>query len=253
MGLDINNVEVELSKRSIIRNISIRAEDGGFVGLLGPNGCGKTTLLRSVYKALRPKVGNIVLYDMDVMKSPNKEVAKILGVVGQFNEMRFDLTVMEMVVMGRAPHKRFMERENQNDMEIVKDALDKVGLSGFEDRSFLTLSGGEKQRAILARVIAQQPRFLVLDEPTNHLDIRYQLEILEIVRSLKIGVVSALHDLSLAAMFATYIYFMKDGEIYAEGLPEKVLSTSNIHEIFGVRAEVYKNPFGHLAVAYDIR
>ncbi|MFP3154473.1 ABC transporter ATP-binding protein [Lachnospiraceae bacterium ZAX-1] len=252
MVLDIKEVEVELSKKSIIRNVSLRVEEGGFIGLIGPNGCGKSTLLRTVYKMLKPKAGSIVLYDMDLVHAPFKEVAKMLGVVGQFNEMRFDLTVMEMVLMGRAPYKKFMESDHQVDVDIAKDALSKVGLSGFEERSYQTLSGGEKQRVILARVITQQPKFLVLDEPTNHLDIYYQIEILSIVKSLGIGVLAALHDLSLAAMFTDYIYFMKNGEIITNGASEEVLTSQNISEVFGVRAEIFKNPFGHLSVAYNV-
>jgi iron complex transport system ATP-binding protein len=228
-------------------------EEGGFIGLLGPNGCGKSTLLRSVYKALKPKIGSIVLYDLDLVNAPFKDVARMLGVVGQFNEMRFDLTVLEMVIMGRAPYKKFMESDNPRDLEISKEALGKVGLAGFEERSYQTLSGGEKQRVILARVITQQPSFLVLDEPTNHLDIKYQLEILGIVKSLNIGVLSALHDLSLAAMFTNYIYFMKSGEIIADGPAGDVLTSANIENVFGVRAQIFENPFGHLSVAYDIK
>ena len=153
--------------------------------------------------------------------------------------------------MGRTPHKKFMERDTEEDHEIVREALNKVSLTGYEDRSYLTLSGGEKQRVILARAIAQQPSFLVMDEPTNHLDIKYQLQILSIVKQMNVGTLAALHDLELAAEYCDYLYVMKRGKLMAQGTPKELLTSELIREVYDVSCEIYTNPVtGELGIAY---
>jgi iron complex transport system ATP-binding protein len=155
------------------------------------------------------------------------------------------------VMMGRTPHKHFMESDNMEDYKIAADALERVNLEKYADRSYLTLSGGEKQRVILARAIAQEPKFLILDEPTNHLDIKYQLQILSVVKSLNIGVLAALHDLSMASVYCDILYVVKDGQIIASGNPKAVLTKNLIRQVFEIDCEVYSNPItGDLAIAY---
>ena len=163
-------------------------------------------MLRSIYKSIAPTQGTIYIDDIDVLNSPNKKVAKHLGVVGQFNELNFDLTVEQMVLLGRTPHKKMMEADNLYDHQRVQEALLRTNLMNYKDRSYISLSGGEKQRVILARTIAQEPQVMILDEPTNHLDIRYQLEILTAVKDLNITTFVALHDLELTACYCDYIY-----------------------------------------------
>ncbi len=251
MELNADCVSVALSGVDVVKKISLQVKNKQFVGLIGPNGCGKSTLLKSIYKVLKPREGRILLDEQDVLKSSVRSLSKTLGVVGQFNELGFDFTVREMVSMGRTPHKRFMEADNAEDERIVRDALDKVDLTAYADRSYLTLSGGEKQRVILARAIAQQPKFLILDEPTNHLDMKYQLQILSIVKSLNIGVLAALHDLSMASMYCDVLYAVKHGEVAGFGPPKKLLTKSLIKEVYDVDCEVYPNPItGDLAIAY---
>lgn len=186
MNLNAEHISVSLTGADIVRDISIRVENKQFVGIIGPNGCGKSTLLKSIYKVIKPRKGTVFLGDIDVIKSSARIVSKDMGVVGQFNDLSFDFTVQEMVMMGRTPHKQLMEADNTQDYKIVADALERVDLTEYANRSYLTLSGGEKQRVILARAIAQEPKFLVLDEPTNHLDIKYQIQILTVVKSLKL-------------------------------------------------------------------
>ncbi|MEW9054088.1 MAG: ABC transporter ATP-binding protein, partial [Neobacillus sp.] len=174
-----------------------------------------------------------------------------MGVVGQFNELSFDFTVHEMVMMGRTPHKHLMESDNIEDYKIVADALERVDLGEYADRSYLTLSGGEKQRVILARAIAQEPKFLILDEPTNHLDIKYQLQILSVVKSLNIGVLVALHDLSMASVYCDILYVVKDGQVIASGNPKAVLTKELIRQVYEIDCEIYSNPItGDLAITY---
>lgn len=251
MNLKVDHVSVTLSGTEIVKDISMKVDNKQFVGIVGPNGCGKSTLLKSIYKVIKPQKGLVFLGDKDVLKSSARAISKDLGVVGQFNELSFDFTVREMVMMGRTPHKHFMESDNIEDYKIVADALERVNLAKYADRSYLTLSGGEKQRVILARAIAQEPEFLILDEPTNHLDIKYQLQILSVVKSLKIGVLAALHDLSMASVYCDILYVVKDGQIIASGNPKAVLTKKLIRQVFEIDCEIYSNPItGDLAIAY---
>jgi len=252
MNLKVDNIQVALSGTDIIKDISLHVDSGQFVGIIGPNGCGKSTLLKSIYKVIKPKQGSVFLDEKDVLKSSVKSISKTMGVVGQFNDMSFDFTVHEMVMMGRTPHKSLMESNNNDDYEIVNAALKKVDLISYSNRSYITLSGGEKQRVILARAIAQQPKFLILDEPTNHLDIKYQLQILSIVKSLKIGTLAALHDLSLAAAYCDILYVVKRGKIVTSGSPNEILTKELIREVYEIDCEIYTNPItGGLAIAYN--
>jgi iron complex transport system ATP-binding protein len=242
MELVAQEMEVKIGKKEIVKNISIQVKKQQFVGLIGPNGCGKSTLLKSIYKSLVPQKGMVFLDNLDVLKSSEKKISKHLGVVGQFNEMHFDLTVQQMVLLGRTPHKKMLESDTQLDFDIVEEALVRTNLLDYKNRSFLSLSGGEKQRVILARTIAQQPKFMILDEPTNHLDIRYQIEILSCVKDLNIGVLAALHDLEMAAQYCDYLYTVKDGEIYAHGTPEEVLIPDTIEALYQIKCQTFINP-----------
>ena len=251
MNLNAEHISVSLTGADIVKDISIRVENKQFVGIIGPNGCGKSTLLKSIYKVIKPQKGTVFLGDKDVLKSSARIVSKEMGVVGQFNDLSFDFTVREMVMMGRTPHKQLMEADNTQDYKIVADALERVDLTEYANRSYLTLSGGEKQRVILARAIAQEPKFLVLDEPTNHLDIKYQIKILTVVKSLNIGVLAALHDLPMAAVYCDMLYVIKDGKIIASGSPKEVLTKKLIRQVYEIDCEIYTNPItGNLAIAY---
>ena len=153
-------------------------------------------------------------------------------------------------MMGRAPHKRTLERDNAEDYRLVHEALKKVNMEDFENRSFSTLSGGEQQRIILARALTQQTPCLILDAPTNHLDIKYQLQLMDIVKSLDLTVISAIHDLNIAAMYCDRLFVMKDGHIVGFGTPEEMLTQKRIKEIYEVDAEVIKDSQGHLHILY---
>ncbi|MEG0293585.1 ABC transporter ATP-binding protein [Enterococcus sp.] len=251
--LEIQNLSVKLGKKDIIQQLSISMDTHQFVGIIGANGSGKSTLLKTIYKGLIPTTGKIIYNKMDLLNTSAKKVAQKLSVVGQFNELSFDFTVFQMVLLGRTPHKRLLETDSQEDYEIVENALKEMGLTDYRNESFLSLSGGEKQRVILARALAQQPEFLILDEPTNHLDIRYQLELMESVKNLNIGILAALHDLDLAAAYCDYVFAMKNGEIIAAGTPEEIFTEALIEDLYGIRCVVYRNPITeHLAFHYYI-
>ncbi|WP_313131728.1 ABC transporter ATP-binding protein [Anaerocolumna sp.] len=251
MKLNAEHISVSFSGADIVKDISVKVEDKQFVGIIGPNGCGKSTLLKSIYKVIKPQKGTVFLGDKDVLKSSPRIISKDMGVVGQFNDLSFDFTVQEMVMMGRTPHKHLMDADNIQDYKIVADALARVDLTEYADRSYLTLSGGEKQRVILARAIAQKPKFLILDEPTNHLDIKYQIQILSVVKSLNIGVLAALHDLPMASVYCDTLYVIKEGKVIDSGSPKEVLTKKLIRQVYEIDCEVYTNPItGDLAIAY---
>jgi iron complex transport system ATP-binding protein len=241
VNLEAKNINIDILDKNIVKDISISAKKGEFVGIIGPNGCGKSTFLKSIYRAIKPKSGAVYLDGSDILKMNIKTSAKKMAVVGQFNNVNFDFTVEQMVLMGRTPHKRLLEKDTKEDYNIAYEALKQVSMESYASRSFSTLSGGEKQRIVLARAIAQQPEFLILDEPTNHLDIKYQLQILSLVKKLNIGVVAALHDLNLAFMYCTKLYVMKNGHVISSGEPREVLTKELIRKVYEVDCEIEEN------------
>lgn len=174
MKLEVKDLSVSIHRKPIVQNVSLEVQDGEFVGLLGPNGSGKSTLLKTLYRLIKPSDGAILWDEKNTSDISQKEFARKVAVVSQFNELAFDFTVSEVVLLGRSPHLSTLATESEDDRSIVDEALEKVDLSAFKNRSFASLSGGERQRVILARALAQQPQFLILDEPTNHLDIKHQ-------------------------------------------------------------------------------
>ncbi|WP_133015490.1 ABC transporter ATP-binding protein [Clostridium cuniculi] len=241
MNIKAENINITLEKNNILKGINIEVDNKEVVGIIGPNGSGKSTFLKCIYRVLKPNDGAILLDKVDIKGMTVKESSKRLAVLSQHNNYNFDFTVKDIVLMGRSPHKKFMERDNKEDYDIVNDALKKVEMLEFKDRCFQSLSGGEQQRVILARALAQQPQCLILDEPTNHLDIKYQLQLMRIVKNLNIEVIAAIHDLNIAAMYCDKIYVLKDGEIIKYGNPKEVLTKELIKEVYEVDAEVILN------------
>ncbi len=250
MNMKTENIRLNYGMVEILKEVSIHVDDKTFVGLIGPNGSGKSTLLKCVYRVLKPNTGCVYLDGKPLQNLSYKESAKKMAVVAQHNYYNFDFSVREVVLMGRSPHKRTMERDNSQDYEIVEEALTKVGMLHFAERSFSTLSGGEQQRVILARALAQQTSCLVLDEPTNHLDITHQLQLLRIVKDLNVTVISAIHDLNIAAMFCDRIYVLQNGKIVASGTPQEVLTCELIRDIYKVESEITKDSNGRMHILF---
>ena len=251
MNITAENIKMKIGDNEILKGVSIDSKNREFVGIIGPNGSGKSTLLKSIYRILKPNDGCIKLDDMDISKMSIKESAKKMAVVSQHNYYNFDFTVKEVVSMGRSPHKKNLERDNIEDFEIVKESLQKVGMSEFSNRSFSTLSGGEQQRVILARALAQKTPCLILDEPTNHLDSKYQLSLLNIVKSLDLTVISAIHDLNIASMYCDRLFVMKDGQIVASGTPQDILTKELIKEIYEIDVEIIKDSKNQTHILYS--
>jgi len=242
MKLDVQGVRWQVDAQQIISDIRLNVERGEFIGLLGPNGSGKSTLLRCIYRSLKPDAGSIVLDGEDLLAMSPQEAARKMAVVLQENQLQFDFTVRDMVLMGRTPHKSAFDADTTDDWDIVNQALMQVNLVDLAERSFMTLSGGEKQRVLIARALAQQAEFLVLDEPTNHLDIRYQLDILDLVSGFDVTTLMALHDLNLAALYCDRLYVLKAGEVVASGTPDDIFTAELIRDVYQVEAEVRQHP-----------
>ncbi|MFG2006111.1 ABC transporter ATP-binding protein [Spirillospora sp. NPDC048911] len=252
MRLVIEGVTAEIDSVAIVSGVDLVAEPGQFVGLIGPNGSGKSTLLRTVYRALRPATGVVSLDGADLWRMPARRAARRRAVVTQHGDLAAEFSAAEVVAMGRAPHKGLLDREDAADRAVVEESLKRVEMEWAAGRLFSTLSGGERQRVLLARALAQEAPLLVLDEPTNHLDVRAQLGLLDLIRSLGLTLLTALHDLDHAAAYCDHVVVLKDGAVRAAGPPLEVLTPEFVAEVFGVRAHVGPHPITgrpHIAVA----
>lgn len=251
MTYEITNLGVTLNKKEILKNITLSLPKNQFIGIIGPNGSGKSTLLKTLYKGIKDYSGKIVFLEKDLKQWKTKDIAKENAVVAQLNEVNFNFTVLDIVLMGREPHKEWWQMNTTEDLELALDSLEKVGMTSFKNEYFSILSGGEKQRVILARALAQKADCLILDEPTNHLDVKNQLEFLSLVRDLDLTVISVIHDLNLAANYCKLLYVMKDGQISLSGTPTDVLTTANIKHIFEVDSYV-KKVDNQIQISYKI-
>lgn len=235
--IEIHNLSSRYGNLEILKDISLSVEKGNFIGIIGPNGSGKSTLLKCIYR-IQPYQGKIHLDNREIREIKLKEYARSLSVVQQTHEFPFDLSVYDVVMMGRTPYKKFLEGDNAEDIRIVKKAIETVGLMGYEERRMSELSGGEKQRIILARVLAQETDTIILDEPTNHLDVKYTLHLMRTVKNLGCTVISAIHDINLAFIFCDYIFALKDGKIVKEGSPA-IIDEALIQELYDVKAKIH--------------
>lgn len=243
-------VKYFIGKKEILKGIDLALHPKEFLGIIGPNGSGKSTFLKCVYRVQKPTEGMIRFDGKLLDEMSYRESALKLAVVAQHNYYNFDFTVREVVLMGRAPHKKTLERDNAKDYQIVDEALKTVQMEAFADRTFSTLSGGEQQRVILARALAQQTSALILDEPTNHLDITHQIMLMELVKKLNVTVISAIHDLNIAAAYCDKIYVLKDGVLEGYGTPEEVLTPELIRRIYKVEAEIVYDSRGKMHILF---
>ena len=242
MMLEGRKLQWDVHERKIVDGASLVLESGECVGLIGPNGSGKSTLLRMLYRALKPTHGDVLLLDQNISVIPERQFARQVAVLTQESTPGFDTTVTELVMMGRIPHQSKWSPDSVHDHAIVREALQQVGALQLSGRSLADLSGGEKQRVLLARALAQQPKVLLLDEPTNHLDIRYQLEVMGLLKRQRLSSIVALHDLNIAAHYCDRLVLMDQGRIVAEGKPAQVLTPTTIQAVYGVAAEIDTHP-----------
>jgi len=231
---------------NVIDGVSFRVEDGEFVGVVGPNGSGKTTLLKLLTKVLRPDSGSISIKGKEMARISSRELARMIAVVPQESNVLFPFTVREIVLMGRYPHMGALSFERREDMEIAEEMMRTTDVARFAERLISEVSGGEKQRVIIARALAQEPAAMLLDEPTAFLDIKHQIDVHELLKSLNekrgMTILCISHDLNLAARYCKRLILLDRGRIAADGTPTEVLTPENISRVFGVNAVVQRHP-----------
>lgn len=243
--IEINNVCFSFEKE-VLKNIKTNIEKGKFYTILGPNGSGKTTLLRLLSKSLHMEKGEISIGGKDLNQIKSSLLAKQMAVVPQSTEIEFDFSVQDIVLMGRTPHISRFCSESEKDIKIAMNAMKCTNTWDLRNKSINALSGGEKQRVVVARAIAQETGIILLDEPISHLDIHHQIEIMNGLKQLNqnknITIIAVLHDLNIAAAYGDHMILMHAGGIYKDGTPEEVLTEDIIKKVYGLEVYITKNP-----------
>jgi iron complex transport system ATP-binding protein len=247
-------------EKPVLRGVSLGVPSAGIVGILGPNGSGKTTLLRMLAGTRQPQRGSVTLDGTPLTRFSRADLARRMGVVPQETQLAFDYTVSEVAMMGRYPHLGPFEIEGPADVAVIDETLTSTGTLHLKDRLFATLSGGEKQRVVIAAALAQifrveaesETGYLLLDEPTASLDLGYQLEVAALLTRLhderRVSIVISTHDLGLAGTLCDSIVLIRDGLVVASGPTEAVLTPDNVREVYGVEADVFRHASGHLVI-----
>jgi iron complex transport system ATP-binding protein len=242
-GLRVEAVAAGYGRRDAVREVTVGVRPGEVVGVIGPNGSGKTTLVRVASRTLRPRTGTVLAAGRDLYGIPAREAARLVAVVPQELAPTFGFTVLEIVLMGRAPYMSPWGGGGPRDYQRARDAIEVAGVQHLADRPVTDLSGGEKQRTVLAQALAQDAPILLLDEPTTHLDPGHVVTILETVRRLAVGegvaVLAVFHDLNLASSYCDRLVALSDARVVAEGPPEEVITPEFLRGIYGIEAEVH--------------
>lgn len=238
MSIKVDNLVWKIGRRTVLDGVSFEAKPNGMVGLLGPNGSGKTSLLRLLAGLKRPHSGRITLGQKDLSSIARREIAQRVAFMEQHAATNANLRVIDVVKLGRFPHRSMFSGWTAADENTVTEAIERVGMTEKRNERWQSLSGGEKQRAHLARALAQSPSELILDEPTNHLDIQHQIGLMRLVSTLPVTSIIALHDLNHAAMFCDWLVVLQQGRVVASGAPEAVLTEELLRRVFGIEARV---------------
>lgn len=246
MRLEATNVRLAYEKIVIVDDLTLRIPDGKISVLIGPNGCGKSTALRSLSRLLAPAAGSVVLDGQDIHRLSTREVARRMAILPQMLVAPESITVEDLVWFGRHPHRGALKTPSRNDREIVDWALDVTGMADMRRRFVDHLSGGQRQRAWIALCLAQGTDLILLDEPTTFLDVAYQLEVLDLLAELNREqgktIAMVLHDFNMASEYADHIFVMKDGGLVTQGRPDEVLTSDIFHQVFGITSQVVTHP-----------
>lgn len=242
MTIKADNLVWKIGSKTILDGVSLTAEPGKMLGLLGPNGSGKTSLLRLLAGLKRPNAGRITLDQTDLSTIARRTIAQRVAFIEQHATTSSSLRVVDVVKLGRFPHRSMFSGWTREDDRAVSEALERTGMTSKRNDAWQSLSGGEKQRTHVARALAQSPKELILDEPTNHLDVQHQISLLRLVCDLPVTSIIALHDLNHAAMFCDNLIVMQAGRIVAAGSPEEVLTRELLRNVFKVEAYVETSP-----------
>lgn len=243
MYLGFDNVSVAYGRKRILDNVTMEFERGKITTIIGPNGCGKSSLLKTVPRTVLPVSGNVMLEEKPLKSYSPKELAKKIAYLPQLHTSPEDITIRTLVSYGRFPYKKFGSGLTSEDEGIIDRTLELTGLTPYADRLVNHLSGGEKQRAWIAMTICQQPEILLLDEPITYLDVGYQVEVLELIRDLRdklnITIGMVLHDMNFTARYSDVIYVLKDRRVHAHGTPEEIIRQEHLNAVFGIDSQMY--------------
>jgi iron complex transport system ATP-binding protein len=244
-AIRIDNLSFAYKDKPVLDGVSLSIEKGEMVGLIGPNGSGKTTLLK-IFSAVLTGRGGVKLNGENIQTYGKRELSKLFAMVPQENQILFPYTVAEIVLMGRASYHSPLALEGARDLEVARASMELTDSLYFSDRYLHELSGGEKQRVVIARALAQEPQILLLDEPSAFLDLKHQVQVFELMRRLNrersLTIVAALHDLNLAALFFPRLVMLRDGKVYRDGSPTEVLTEKTIDDVYGIRVRVERDP-----------
>ncbi|MET8578444.1 ABC transporter ATP-binding protein [Streptomyces sp. NPDC005012] len=244
--LSAQNVTLAYEQRVIARELSVEIPDNSFTVIVGPNACGKSTLLRALSRMLRPSEGRVLLDGEVIQSLPAKKVARTLGLLPQSSVAPDGITVADLVARGRYPHQGLLRQWSPQDERVVQESMERTGVAELADRYVDELSGGQRQRVWIAMALAQETPLLLLDEPTTYLDIQHQLDVLDLCAELHEEhgrtLVAVLHDLNHAARYATHLIALRDGEVVAEGAPGEVVTAELVERVFGIRCQVIADP-----------
>ncbi|MCD6231682.1 ABC transporter ATP-binding protein [Candidatus Aerophobetes bacterium] len=243
--LKVENLWSGYKETNILKGINLVIKRGEFWGVAGPNGAGKTTLLKSITKILSPKRGKIFFKGKNIARMDARKLAQKVAVVPQFSIFWLSFTVKDFILLGRIPYLPRFYLERREDYEAVEEAMELTGTTHLQERRINELSGGEKQKVVIARSLAQKPEFLLLDEPVSHLDIKHQLEILNLIEKLnqkeKVTILMISHDLNLTSHYVSKLILMKEGKIFARGTPQEVITEDNIEKVYEIKVKVSSN------------
>jgi iron complex transport system ATP-binding protein len=246
-AIQTNNLTFAYKDKPVLDGVSLLVERGEMVGILGPNGSGKTTLLK-IFSAVLKGRGEVKVNNRSIETYGKRELSRLFAVVPQESQILFPYTVAEIVLMGRASYHNPLALEGKQDLEVARASMELTDSLPFSDRYLHELSGGEKQRVIIARALAQEPKILLLDEPSAFLDLKHQVQVFELMRRLnrehKLTIVAALHDLNLAALFFPRLVMLLDGKVYRDGTPRDVLTEETIEEVYGVHVKIQLDSSG---------
>lgn len=257
MYFGFRNICICYTDKPVIDDLTAEFQKGRISTIIGQNGCGKSSLLKTISRTVRPLRGEVIFEDRPLTEYPGKELAKRIAYLPQTRVSLTDIDVRTLVSYGRYPHRKEKRGENEKDSHIIDQTLKRTGLYSIQDREVQTLSGGEYQRAWLAMTLCQEPELLILDEPTSHLDIGYQVEMLELIgrlnKELGLTIVMVLHDLNLAARCSDRIYAVRDGRLYAHGTPREMITERMLRELFGIEAGICEDDWNGCPYFIPIR
>ncbi len=248
--IEVQHVSLGYGHHTVLQDVSFHVQPGEMVGLIGPNGCGKSTIIKALSRIIPRQKGQILLNDSDVARIPRGELACLLAVVPQIPLLPSAFTAFEIVLMGRNPHLGLFQYEGPKDMALAWQAMARTATQSLAGRLVSELSGGEIQCLLIARALVQETKAILLDEPTANLDIGRQIEILDLMKKLctekNLAILAALHDLNLAAQYCDRLILLNKGLVHAEGTPSEVITSANIHEVYGPENCVYPHPLNGL-------